>query len=96
MFVSTLFLSPVFSVSQEVVELLEEMSGSHLRFSASPVYLKKIILTIIFNKKEEDSNRSLSQIPSLLDIRSNRNGTFSYSGFHVEVVEYVARLLNIR
>jgi len=100
-FVLAPLLAPVFSVSQEVEQLLEEMSGSHLRFSASPVLNIYISLQILFSCNNKAiffkyCNRSLSQIPSLLDVRRNRNGTFSYSGFHVEVVEFVSRVLNIR
>ena len=85
-------LPPALSIPEDVERLLEELSGGHLRFSASPVF-KKYIFEVF--KSLRKTTKLFYQIPSLLNIRKNPNGTFSYSGVHAEAVDYIAHLLNV-
>ena len=72
-------------------ELLEEIGGSHLHFSASHVSQNLIEIKFV----SALINFNIFQIPPLLFVTKGSNGTISYTGPVAEISDFLASLVNI-
>ena len=88
------------SVPAHFKSLLEELSGSNLRFSANIVgsaislFLFVIQRAYLTYKVTLFSNSFFQNAP-FFNIKIGQDGTFIYEGFHVEIVAFIAKALNI-